>query len=167
MTKEEMLDLVRFDAWATDRTLESVSALTREQYEKDLGSSHGGVRGTLVHTFSADTIWFARWQGEAPTKAISAEEVPTLDALKSRWKEYQQRLEAYVRGLDDRSLHAPFGYKDFKGNPYTVPLQNQIQHKVNHSSYHRGQVVTMLRQLGAKPQSTDLIQYFRLPLNRG
>ena len=167
MTQDEIVDLVRFDAWAINRTLESVSALTREQYEKDLGSSHGGVRGTLVHTYSADTIWFARWRGETPTKAVTPDEVPTLDTLKQRWEEYQRTLEGYVRALSEKSLSSLFSYKDFKGNPYSVPLQNQIQHKVNHSSYHRGQVVTMLRQLGAKPQSTDMIQYFRLGPNRG
>ena len=36
-----------------------------------------------------------------------------------------------------------------------------FRHFINHSSYHRGQIVTFLRQLGATPPSTDLILYYR------
>jgi uncharacterized damage-inducible protein DinB len=36
-----------------------------------------------------------------------------------------------------------------------------LQHVVNHSTYHRGQIATMLRQLGTKAIPTDLIAYHR------
>ncbi len=167
MTLKEMKDLYDFDAWAMNRTLETVETIPEEQFIKELGSSHGGIRGTLVHTFSADTIWFKRWKGESPTKAISPEELPTFQMLKSKWEQHQKEISAFVRSLDDKKLLEPFGYKDFKGNNHSQLLYQQLQHKVNHSSYHRGQVITMLRQLGVKPQSTDLIQFYRLEQNNG
>lgn len=167
MTLKEIQTLCDYDRWATNRTLESVSALSDAQFGKDLGSSHGGVQGTLVHTFSADTIWFDRWKGNAPTAAIKVEEVPTFQILKQRWETHQKEFRVYVDTLTEQKLHSPFDYRDFKGNPHAELLHQQIQHKVNHSSYHRGQVVTMLRQLGAKPLSTDLINYFRLQQKNG
>ena len=167
MTLKEILDLYGYDAWANTRTLETVSTLSDELYQKDLGSSHGGVRGTLVHTFSADTIWFERWMGNRPTAAINPEEVPTLKILASKWGQFHGEITKYLHSLNDKRLLEPFAYKDFKGNDHLQPLYQQLQHKVNHSSYHRGQVITMLRQLGVKPQSTDLIQYYRLEQKNG
>lgn len=45
--------------------------------------------------------------------------------------------------------------------PWSEPLYQQIQHVFFHSMYHRGQVVTLLRQLGQTPPRTDLIAFYR------
>jgi uncharacterized damage-inducible protein DinB len=45
--------------------------------------------------------------------------------------------------------------------PFAQPLWQCLQHVANHSTYHRGQITTMLRQLGAKPAGTDLIGFYR------
>ena len=42
-----------------------------------------------------------------------------------------------------------------------IPYWQVVLHLVNHGSYHRGQVATMLRQAGIKPPGTDLISYYR------
>ncbi len=52
-------------------------------------------------------------------------------------------------------------YNDLRGNPQAEPLFQQMQHAINHATYHRGQVVTMMRQVGAKPAATDLIVFYR------
>ncbi len=166
MTIREIKDLFAFDAWATGRTLEAVSALTEEQFRKDIGNSFGSVHGTLTHLFGADKIWLARWkQGTpAPTKP---EDVPSLDYLKEKWNEVFGETRSFVASLSEDQLRNPFSYKDLRGNEYTQPLYHQLQHKVNHSTYHRGQITTMLRQLGAKPIGTDLITFYREQKDRG
>jgi uncharacterized damage-inducible protein DinB len=47
------------------------------------------------------------------------------------------------------------------GGEYVHSYRQMFRHVVNHSSYHRGQVVTMMRQAGVKPPSTDLILFYR------
>lgn len=151
-----------YDEWATDRILDILDPLTEEQFKKDLGSSHGGVHGTMVHLFGADWIWFERWKGNSPATLIRPEDVPSRQALKDRWQVHFGEIKQFITTLNDNRLQSPHSYKDIKGNPHTELLFYQMQHKVNHSSYHRGQIVTMVRQLGAKAQSTDLINYYRL-----
>jgi uncharacterized damage-inducible protein DinB len=51
-------------------------------------------------------------------------------------------------------------YQNLKGETWRYPLWQQMHHVVNHSTYHRGQVVTMLRQLGAAAPATDLLVYY-------
>jgi uncharacterized damage-inducible protein DinB len=167
MTKPEILTLFDFDEWATDRVLEVVSTLAEDQYVKDLGSSFGGVRGTLVHIYAADWIWLERWKGNSPTALIKEESLPTLAALKERWNEWRDGLGAFLASLPEERLKSSWSYKDIRGTPQTEPLWQQMQHLVNHSTYHRGQVAAMLCQLGAKPPSTDLINYYRLQVQQG
>ena len=69
--------------------------------------------------------------------------------------------EAFVSGLAFEDLTRVIAYGDTRGTAWEERLGRMLRHVVNHSSYHRGQVVTMLRQLGAVPPSTDLIRYYR------
>ena len=160
MTLQEILTLFQFDEWATERTLESVSNLSDGKYHDDLKSSHGGIHGTLLHIYSADMIWFQRWKG-TPSSTSVVQEIPNLDSLKTHWKEYRISLNNYLRSLTEEILTAPLSYADSKGNKHAEPLYQQMQQVINHASYHRGQIVTMLRQLGGKPQATDIILFYR------
>lgn len=162
MTKQEILTLFDYDKWAIDRVLEVVATLPEEQYTKNLGDSFGGVRGTLVHIYGAERVWLDRWK-ERPTASLpKVETIPTFALLTEQWKNLRAELDEFLAALPEEKIHAELKYKDIKGNEYAQPLYQQIQHRVNHSSYHRGQITMMLRLLGAKPVGTDLITYYRL-----
>jgi uncharacterized damage-inducible protein DinB len=161
MTVQDILTLFEYDEWATNRTLESVSALPQEVYLRDLKSSHGGIHGTLVHMYSAGRIWLARWRGSPVPNHVTVNEMPTLGLLTNRWKDYRDDLSAYLKNVQDDQLAAPLSYSDTRGNAHSEPLYQQMLQIINHASYHRGQVVTMLRQNKGKPIGTDLIAFFR------
>jgi uncharacterized damage-inducible protein DinB len=160
MTQIEIQLLYNYDKWADLKLLEVIGTLNNDLYKKELGSSFGGVHGTLVHILSADRIWLNRWTGKT-TAPLKGEDFPAIEAMKKQWDAYHCEIDNFVRGLTEDKLSEPLPYTDFKGNSYSPPLCQQMQHKVNHSTYHRGQVVTMLRQMGEKVVSTDLINYIR------
>jgi uncharacterized damage-inducible protein DinB len=166
MTQHEVQQLYDYDQWADLKLLEVIAPITTDHYKKDLSTSFGGIHGTLVHILSADTVWFARWTGKTPA-LMKAEDFPTVEVVKKQWDAYHCEMSNFVRGLTEEKLNEPLQYTDFKGNAYSHPLFQQMQHKVNHSTYHRGQVVTMLRQIGEKVVSTDLIHYIRQKEQRG
>lgn len=161
MVLQDIKTLFDFDKWATERILDVVAALHEDQYTKNLASSHGGIRGTLVHTYGAEWVWLERWRGTSPTSLFKEENLPTFSMLKEKWSALRPQLDQLVQSLTEEKLQSPLTYKDLKGNQYTQPLWQQMQHLINHSTYHRGQVVTMLRQLGVQPVATDLIAYYR------
>jgi len=162
MTVQDILTLFEYDAWATNRTLESVSALAEDVYLKDRQSSHGGIHGTLVHLFSAGWTWLERWKGTVVSRHVTVEEIPALGQLRDRWKGYRADLDSFLGRLTDGVLDAPLPYSDMRGNRHSEPLAQQMLQVTNHASYHRGQVVTMVRQAGGKPVATDLIAFFRM-----
>jgi uncharacterized damage-inducible protein DinB len=167
MTAEDASLLVEYHYWARDRLLSAVETLTPEQYRRELGSSFSSVRDTLVHLFSAEWIWLARWQGESPTVTLQPAAYPDLATLRAAWDEHRAKLTAFVARLDERTLHEPLAYRTTDGQPWRQPLWPMLQHVVNHATYHRGQVTTMLRQLGAAPpKSQDLIAFYRLKMSQ-
>jgi len=161
MLMQEVLALFEFDSWAADRTIESVSSVPEQRYLEDLKSSHGGIHGTLVHIYRSSMVWLHRWKGSSPFKPVTVNEIPSLETLKNLWKAYHADLNGYLGTLNESRLNGFLSYSDLKGNPQSELLFQQMQHLVNHASYHRGQIVTMLRQIGSKPIGTDLIMFYR------
>lgn len=145
-----------YTKWADARMFEAVAKLTPEQYVKDLGNSHKSMRDTLVHLVSAQWIWLSRWKGTSPKAMWATADVPTLSALKDRWIALHAEMETFLAAQTDAALAADVVYQNLKGDTLKVPLGPLCMHVANHSTYHRGQVTTLLRQLGAQPISTDL-----------
>jgi uncharacterized damage-inducible protein DinB len=160
--------LIEYHYWARDRVLQAVEPLPAEQYARELGGSFPSIRDTLVHLYSAEWVWHARWQGQTPTAMLSPDAFPDLPTLRRAWDEHRAAVTAYIGSLDDRSFETPLDYRTMDGRPWRHSLWHQVQHVVNHASYHRGQVTTKLRQLGAaSPKSQDLIAFYRERLHDG
>ena len=161
MTPEEIQLLFAYDAWANARTLEACAALTPEQFTRGLGSSFSSVRDTLAHIVGAQWIWSERFNGRPTAGMPKADAYPDLASLGLRWAEVERDLLAFVNKISLPHLDGSFEYRDTKGDSHRSLYRETLQHLVNHGTYHRGQVTTLLRQLGAKPIGTDLIAFYR------
>jgi uncharacterized damage-inducible protein DinB len=161
MTRKDLHDLLEYHYWARDRVLDAVATLTADQYGRDLSSSFPSIRETLVHTYSAEWAWHSRWGGHSPTAPLPADMFPDVPSLQRAWAEHEGRMRALLASVPDSDLTRAFDYTLISGAPGRSTLQQVLQHVVNHATYHRGQVTTMLRQLGAAPKNTDLIQFYR------
>jgi uncharacterized damage-inducible protein DinB len=161
MTHQDLLLLIDFNYWARDRTFDAVAALTNEQFIRDLGNSFKSIRDTLAHTFSAEWVWHARWMGESPTAPLNFADYPDLPTLRAAWVDLEARNRALIAAETDETITRTMEYRFLNGQPGKSIFWQTVQHVVNHGSYHRGQVTTMLRQLGVAPKSTDLIAYYR------
>jgi len=135
--------------------------LTSEQFTKAMGSSFESVRDTLAHICGAEWIWLERFQGRSPASLPDVKECGDVDSLRAKWAEQEGRLLKFVGGLAQDDLSHVMEYKTLKFGVYRNPLWQSMQHVVNHGTYHRGQITTLLRQLGAQPILTDLMHYYR------
>lgn len=160
MSPAEMQLLYDYNFWANHRSLAAAEKLTKEDFAKPLGSSFGSVRDTLAHICGAEWIWFERFQGRSPSGLPDVKQFEDLASLRGTWMQQESRLLAFVRGLTQADLDREMEYKTLKFGVYRNPLWQSMQHVVNHGTYHRGQVTTMLRQLGAEPILTDLMHFY-------
>jgi uncharacterized damage-inducible protein DinB len=161
MNPAEMVSLYEYNAWADLRALEAAGALSKEQFTKPLGSSFSSVRDTLAHIYGAEWIWLERFQGRSPSAIPDDADFAEIAKLKASWAAFEPTLLNFVRGLTQADLDRVMEYKTFKFGVYSNPLWQSMQHVVNHGTYHRGQITSMLRQLGAQPILTDLMHFYR------
>jgi uncharacterized damage-inducible protein DinB len=161
MTPEEMSLLYDFNAWANHRTIDAVAALTPEQFTKPMGSSFSSVRDTLAHICGGEWVWLERFLGRSPSAMPDDSRFANLNSLREHWVPIGSQLLKFVRGLTQEDLNRVLEYKTMKFGVYKNPLWQSMQHVVNHGTYHRGQVTTMLRQHGAQPIPTDLMHFYR------
>jgi uncharacterized damage-inducible protein DinB len=162
MTPQDLVALVDYHYWARDRMLSAVEPLTGEEFTRDLGNSFRSVRDTLSHLHGAEWIWLSRLQGTSPASGLPHERFPDVTAVRRAWAETEAGLRAFVNGADAGGLERVVEYRLLSGQPGASRTWHIIQHLVNHGTYHRGQVTTMLRQLGAAPQqSLELITFYR------
>ena len=157
----EMLGLYAYQRWANQRILSAASELSAEQLARDLGSSFPSVLATLAHMLSAQWIWLERWHGRTPTAVPEEWDLSSLGGVAATWEEVERTSDAFLARLTEEGLQRVVHSRNLKGVPFATPLFQQMLQVVNHSTYHRGQVVTMLRQLGASAPGTDLILYYR------
>ena len=142
--------------------LAAVEPLSHDQFTHDLGNSFRSVRDTLSHLHGSEWIWLSRFQGTSPASGLPHERFPDLAAVRAAWADTEAGVRAFVGGLDEAGLERVIEYRLLSGQPGASRAWHLVQHMVNHATYHRGQVTTMLRQLGAAPpKSLDLITFYR------
>ncbi len=159
--KPAMVRLFEYGEWASHRFLDALGPLPAEDYVRDLKGSHGGIHGTLVHTYGAEQIWHERFCGSSPTSLPSEEQLTDLAALCARWTALEAERRSWLDSLAPDAGERVIEYRNFKGEPFSSRLWPLVQHVANHGSYHRGQVAVFLRQLGLKPPTTDLVAFDR------
>jgi uncharacterized damage-inducible protein DinB len=162
MTLDEAITLLDYHYWGRDRMLGAVEELTPEQFAADLGNSFKSVRDTVVHIYGAEWNWYLRWVGNPPTALPDPAAFPDVATIRAAWRAQEEKVRLFVGSLGEANLHRRFKYRTFDGQEMESAFAHMLQHVVNHATYHRGQVTTMLRQLGTPaPESQDLIRFYR------
>jgi len=162
MTIDDMRLLYQYDRWANNRVLQATSRLSAEEFTRDLGGSFRSVRDTLVHIIGGEWIWLRYWK-EPPTNSalltslrtrrdllFNPDSFPNVATVQLKWAEVENEQNEFVNGLTDELLERMLPFRATH-----VSLAHLMQHMANHSTYHRGQVALMMRQLGAEPVATD------------
>jgi uncharacterized damage-inducible protein DinB len=159
MTPEEIRSLYDYNAWANHRVLDACEALAEEQFARNLGASFPSARDTLVHIMGAEWVWLERWNGRSPNSVPWTDAFTHAAEVRTRWAGIERNLLDFVAAVAAPDLGRVVEYCNVHGHRFAYPLQSMLQHLVNHGTYHRGQVTSMLRQLGAEPRPTDLLRY--------
>jgi uncharacterized damage-inducible protein DinB len=159
MNLKDIRRLFDYTEYANRLALDAAEKLTEEQRRYDFKISHGSIHGTLVHMAGAEWVWLERWKGVSHSRIWAPDDFAGVAALRARWQEIENERRQLLESMTEERLHQDLSYKNIKGEPFALPLVEQMQHAVNHATLHRGQVVGMIRQLGVQPPAVDLLYY--------
>jgi uncharacterized damage-inducible protein DinB len=154
---DDLPSLYSFNEWANARVLETLRALPEADYAKEQGGGWPSVRATFVHLAGATDAWAERFSGRDATRLPTVDALPGLEdaarVLLAAQEKHRTLLATYTPGR----LAGPFVWKNLKGEEKTAPFWAVVRHVVNHQTYHRGQISSMVRRLGHAPRSTDMV----------
>jgi uncharacterized damage-inducible protein DinB len=166
LTKDDIQLLYEYDRWANNRVLDAVSTLKAEEFTRHLGGGLRSVRDTLVHIIGSEWCWLRYWKEPSPSAAFLADlwtwdntrlnpnAFPDFAAVQLNWAEVEREQVEFVNGVTNESLRRMLPVCETQ-----ISLAHLMQHLANHSTYHRGQVALMMRQLAAKPLATDFAMF--------
>jgi uncharacterized damage-inducible protein DinB len=140
--------------------LAAVRQVAPEHLTRDAGVSFGSLLGTMAHMLGAQKVWLERFLGRSLERIPGPADFPDLPSWIHGWEETAAGIEAFLAALTDEQLAAEITWTTTSGDTHTRPLWQPVVHLVHHTTYHRGQVVSLLRQMGYQPPSTDLIYFF-------
>ncbi len=162
MTLDEIRELHAYSVWANARTFDAVAALPAGVADAPVVSSFPSIRATLAHLVASEWVWLRRWLGENPSVAPAWAREADVAGLRRELTAVEAERLAYLTRLTATDLTRILSYRSLAGDPHADPLAGLLRHVVNHSSYHRGQVTTLLRQAGHPAPDTDLVIFLRL-----
>ena len=160
--KEIILQYATYHTWANNLLLSTIQSLTEEQQHAELQSSFPSLYKTALHMLDAESIWWQRLKLQEKIERPSDTFSGNMAALSSLLQQQNRQWQDWVAGANELALQHEFIYYNSRKERFKQPVYQMLLHLFNHGTYHRGQMVTMLRELGVdKVPATDFIVWSR------
>jgi len=154
MTRDVIVSLYDYGAWANDRLLALAVQVSASELTRRFSQGYDSIHQTFLHLLSADRRWFARWRVAPLPGPITAEEAPTLDAIRSRWGPLAAERRGYLAGLTEAELAAVLTVT-FGTRTVRLARWQGIVQCANHGTQHRAEIAAMLTDAGQSPGDLD------------
>lgn len=160
--KELLTQFAAYNIWANQRIMEVILSLTEEQQQQEVPSSFSSLYKTVLHMWDAESAWWQRMKLHERIIIPSENFNGTIRDIINGLSQQNQQWQDWVSNATDSAIDHVFQYQNSKKEQFKQPIYQMLLHVFNHGTYHRGQLINMLRQLGAdKLPQTDFIIWSR------
>lgn len=161
MTIKHIQRLYDYNDWAWQQVFPSLAQLDDVAYKEDRGFFWGSLHSVLVHSISAEYIWYQRIIGTSPRAMLDPADYADFNAVQDQWAEIDGKLRQFVATLADEDLVRQINYTDRSGQPFSTQLGDILLHVVNHATEHRSQMTPVLFALNVPTPPLDYIFFTR------
>ena len=164
MNKSHFLNLGTFNVWANKKIMDFISAhVSGTMAEQEIISSFPSVKKTIYHIWDAEGIWLERLRGYSPKDFQSAHFTGSFNEGIEKMIANSGAFLSFLLAKDETYFLGDVSYTHTSGKFYSQQVDDVLTHVFNHSTFHRGQLVTMFRQLGFSNgiPKTDFIEFTR------
>jgi uncharacterized damage-inducible protein DinB len=160
--KELLTQYAAYNIWANNRIIDAMFELPAGAIDLEMLSSFKTIRETVIHTWSAENMWLQRLNNEPEPVWMAKSFDGSFEEACDNWRDDSHGIAEYVGACSEAKFKEDLHYADLRGNEHTTPVFMVLQHVFNHATYHRGQLVTMMRTAGeTKIPGTDFIGFVR------
>lgn len=149
--------MAQYNRWMNEKLYAVCAEIPDTDRKRDLGAFFKSIHGTLNHLIYGDKAWLARFTGQQIDVTIGKELFADYEQLRSVREETDQEILAWSKSLQSEWLREPFEYvSQVDGKARILPTWILVTHLFNHQTHHRGQITTLIKQLGFEPGITDI-----------
>ena len=160
--KDLLSQFASYNVWANQKLLDVILVLPEEKQKQEVPSSFNSLLKTVLHMWDAESIWWQRLKLQERIIIPSENFKGNMQDVSNGLMQENRQWQEWVNSASDISLDHVFQYQNTKKEQFKQPVYQMILHVFNHGTYHRGQIVNMLRQLGVeKIPQTDFIVWSR------
>lgn len=152
--------MFEYHTWATQTILGRIKELPPSVLSQEVNSSFPTIGEAFAHIYALDKCWLQVLSGTSMPKALEAclplqQETlrSSVDEFAITFSELAEQYRACFRSQDD--LEQTIVLENPYARTRTTRLSEIVLQVVNHGSYHRGNISTMLRQLGYTSTMND------------
>lgn len=154
--------LTAYNVWANNRIVNFLQQQPETIVNTAVDNSFPSIRKTVYHIWDAQVIWYKRLRGESLTDWPSKQYDDTFEGWQTYFIQQSEEFHFFTENKPDIFFEQHCIYYNLKGEELKETNGNIILHCMNHSTYHRGQIITMLHQMHITHlPSTDFIFYLR------
>ena len=160
--KQLLAQYAAYNLWANKILLEKLAQVSGEILKKEMGSSFGSIYETLVHLMEVESIWWQRLKLQEHVQVPAKDPEENFDELSKQLLALSRQWSEWVLNANEKNITHVFAYQNTKMEYFKQPVYEMLLHLFNHQTFHRGQIITMLRQNGIeKIPATDFIVFSR------
>ncbi len=158
--KESMVKMAEYNTWANKQLVDWMAEANEDQWNREVISSFKSLNLTTRHLWNAEWGWLTTLKNESWSTAIDVEDQAEMTDVLQGFLKTTKEFETFVTQMEDNAL---LGVREIGANDEKISCLEIIQHVYNHATYHRGQLITLGRQVGLKnPPRTDYIYFFMI-----
>ena len=160
LAKEILLKLYNYHYWATGKIMDCAEGVSQPQFLAPVDFEHESLRETLFHILNAELNWRCICQGlKEQTPQLHLENFPTVNQLRERWQEEEQRMRSYLSELSEDELEGTVQFEDSSGEATSRPRWILLVQNLTHSMQHRTEAAAILTSYGRPPGGLDFIDF--------
>jgi len=150
--------MAEYNKWMDGKIYGVCQEIPDELRKKDMGAFFKSIHGTLNHIYYGDIAWLERLRDNKFTpRKIGVDMFDDFEALRAAQEKMDSQILDWARALTPEILNKPFDYvSNVENFSRKLPIWVLATHMFNHQTHHRGQVTTLIKQLGYEPGITDL-----------
>jgi len=160
--RDSLRMMAGYNQWMNDKLYAVCAQISEEDRKRDRKAFFRSIHGTLNHLLLTDRGWLGRFNGQPwAFSSLDQELYADFNELRRERTKTDREIKELVSGITPDRLNAPLSYQNYAGNKFSHPLGPALVHLFNHQTHHRGQLTTLLSQLGIDPGVTDAMAFYR------
>ena len=160
--KSLLLKYLQYNHWANEKMCNYLSGVDEDEILANKKAEYQTIKKVILHVADSEQTWLARLNGKNIPHMHKLDSSGSFAGICSTIRNNSVDFIEFVSGKDDQFLLSVTEYVNLKGKTFSQNNAEIILHCMNHSTFHRGQVMSMLRYVGYTDQSaSDFIMFLR------